>query len=85
MNIASDKSKGTEDLEEENERSCKQSKTRERQISDSEDEDELQTLEAEEQNINTDDYEIGERSAEPVNIPNSSGSLDIRDFIIKKY
>lgn len=79
LNIAAGKSIGTEDLEEENLRSCKQSKTRMRQISDSDEEDDLQTLETE------DDYEIGESSAEPADIPDSSDSCDIGDFIITKY
>uniref|UniRef100_A0A1Y1K537 DDE-1 domain-containing protein n=2 Tax=Photinus pyralis TaxID=7054 RepID=A0A1Y1K537_PHOPY len=85
LNIAAGKSIGTKDLEEENPRSCKQSKTRKRQISDSEDENDLQTLEVEEQSVNIDDYEIGESSAEPEDIPDSSGGCDIGDFIITKY
>lgn len=63
LSIAAGKSIGSEDLEEENQRSCKQSRTRKRQTSDSEDEegaDDLETLEVEEQNINIGDYEIGE-------------------------
>lgn len=78
LNIAAGKSIGTEDLEKENQSSCKQPKTRKRQISDSEEEDDLQTLEAEEQHINTNDYEIGESSAEPANIIlDSSRNWDI--------
>lgn len=86
LNIAAGKSIGTEDLEKENQSNCKQPKARTRQISDSEEEDDLQTLEAEEPHINTNDYESGESSAEPANIIlDSSRNWDIGQFIITKY
>lgn len=66
---------GTKYLQEENPNKPKRA-------SDNEDEDDLQTLEAEGQNVN-DDYEIGgESSAEPEDIPDSSGGCDTGDFII---
>lgn len=47
-------------------------------------EDELPIYDME-QNINNDNYEVGESSAEGANIPDSFGSWALKDFVLIKY